>query len=347
MTFSTDDTLVLVALLAAVVALLALAQAIRVPYPILLVLGGLGLGFVPGIPEIELPPDLVLVAILPPLLYGTAFFTSLRELRANVRPIALLSVGLVLTTMLAVAVVAHAFIPGLTWPGAFVLGAIVSPTDPTAATAIAQRLGLPRRLVALIEGESLVNDGTALVAYRFAVAAVVTGSFSLASASGRFVLNVAGGIAIGLAVGYLIRQARRRLHNPPVEITISILSGYFAFLPAQAAGVSGVLAAVTVGIYMGWHTPELTTAQMRLQGIAVWEILFFLLNALLFALIGLQLPAILDGLSGPSPASLVGYGALVCAAVIGARFLWVFPSTYLGRLVSRHEPGLSWQATSV
>src|SRR5688572_13590844 len=177
-------------------------------------------------PRIELPPDIVLVAVLPPLLYGAAFFSPLRELRASVRPIGLLAIGLVLTTTVAVAGVAHAAIPGLDWPTAFVLGAIVSPTDPTAATAIARRLGLPRRLVGLIEGESLVNDGTALVAYRFAVAAVVTGSFSLAAASGRFVLSIAGGIAVGLAGGLVIREVRRRLDNPPVEITISILSGY-------------------------------------------------------------------------------------------------------------------------
>jgi len=335
MTFSAENSLVLVVLLAAAAGLLALAQRIRIPYPILLVLGGLALGFVPGMPRIGLPPDLVLVAVLPPLLYGTAFFTSLRELRANVGPITLLAIGLVLTTMLLVAVVAHTVVPGLSWPGAFVLGAIVSPTDPTAATAIGQRLGLPRRLVALIEGESLVNDGTALVAYRYAVAAVVTGSFSLASASGRFVLSVVGGIAIGLAVGFLIRQARLRIDNPPVEITISILSGYFAYLPAQAAGVSGVLAAVTAGIYLGWHTLELTTAQTRLQGIAVWEVLFFLLNGLLFALVGLQLPVILDALSGRSVGTLLTYAALVAAVVIAARFLWIFPATYFPRLRNR------------
>src|SRR5919198_1545592 len=167
--------------------------------------------------------------------------------------------------------------------------------------------GLPRRLISVIEGESLVNDGTALVAYRFAVAAVVTGSFSLLEASSRFVLNVAGGIAVGLAVGVVLLQVRRRLDNPPVELTISILSGYFAYLPAQAAGVSGVLAAVTVGIYMGWHTLELTTARTRLQGIAVWEILFFVLNGLLFAFVGLQLPAILDALSGRTAGSLLLY----------------------------------------
>jgi len=339
MSFSTDDSLVLAAILVAVALLLIVAHLVRVPYPILLVVGGLGLSFVPGIPEIQLPPDLVLIAVLPPLLYGAAFFTSLRDLRENAGAISLLAVGLVLTTMLVVAAVAHFLIADLSWHGAFVLGAVVSPTDPTAVSAIAERLGLPRRIVALIEGESLVNDGTALVAYKFAVVAVVTGSFSLADAAGSFLLNVVGGIAIGLGVGFLIRQVRRRLDDPPLEITISLLSGFFAYLPAQAAGVSGVLAAVTVGIYMGWHTPELTSAQTRLQGIAVWEILFFLLNALLFALIDLQLPGILDALSGRSTATLVGYAAAVTAAVIAARFLWVVPGTFLtARFRRRRRP---------
>jgi monovalent cation/hydrogen antiporter len=333
--FSAEDSLVLLVLLASATALIVVAQRVRIPYPILLVLGGLALGLIPGMPEIELPPDLVLVAVLPPLLYGTAFFTSLREFRANLKPIAFLAVGLVLLTMLLVAFVAHAVIPGLSWPVAFVLGAIVSPTDPTAATAIAQRLGLPRRLVGLIEGESLVNDGTALVAYRYAVLAVVTGSFSLPSASGHFVLSVAGGIAVGLAVGWLIRQVRLRIDNPPVEITISILSGYFAFLPAYALGVSGVLAAVSAGIYLGWHTLELTSARTRLQGIAVWEIIFFVLNGLLFALVGLQLPVILDALAGKEGEDLLLYAVIVTAVVIGVRFVWVFPTTYLPRLRRR------------
>jgi Na+/H+ antiporter len=349
--FSAGDSLILVGLLVAAAGLLAAAGLARVPYPIVLVLGGLALGFVPGMPHIELPPDLVLVAVLPPLLYGTAFFTSLRELRANARPIGLLAIGLVLTTMVAVAVAAHAAIPGLSWSSAFVLGAIVSPTDPTAATAIAQRLGLPRRLISVIEGESLVNDGTALVAYRFAVAAVVTGSFSLAEASGRFVLNVAGGIAVGLAVGFVVRQVRRRLDNPPVELTISLLTGYFAYLPAQALGVSGVLAAVTVGIYMGWYTPELTTPQTRLQGVAMWEILFFLLNALLFWLVGLQLRDIVDSLSGRPTGTLIRDALVVTTTVIAARIVWVFAAGYLPRLVSRRirerDPVPSWQTKTV
>ena len=276
----------------------------------------------------HLNPDLVLVAVLPPLLYGGAFFTSLRELRANMKAIGFLAIGLVLVTMLAVAAVAHAVIPGLGWAESFVLGAIVAPTDPTASSAIAERLGLPTRLVSLIEGESLVNDGTALVAYRFAVAAVVTGTFSLFDASWHFVLIVLGGIGVGLVVGYLIRQLRKRLDNPPVEIAIALLSGYLGYLPAQALGVSGVLAAVTVGIYMGWHTPELTTVQTRLQGEAVWEIVFLLLNGLLFALVGLQLPSILDALSGRSTAELIGYAAIVSAVVIGARIAWLL-GTYL------------------
>jgi monovalent cation/hydrogen antiporter len=347
MHFGAEDSLVLLALLVAGAALLAIAQVVRVPYPILLVLGGLALGFVPGMPTIELSPDLVLVAFLPPLLYGAAFFTPLRELRANAGSISTLAVGLVLATTVAVAVVAHAVIPELTWPTAFVLGAIVSPTDPTAATAIAQRLGLPRRLVAIIEGESLVNDGTALVVYRVAVVAVVTGSFSLASASARFVVSVIGGILIGLAAGVVIRQVRRRLNNPPVEITISILSGYFAYLPAHALDLSGVLAAVTVGVYMGWYTPELTTSQTRLQGQAVWEIVFLGLNAVLFALVGLQLPAILDELSAArSTGELLGYAALVTAVVVLVRFGWVVVGAYMPRMM-RAGGGPPWKGAVV
>ena len=348
--FSHGDYALLALLLATGLLLLAASQFLRVPYPIVLVLGGAVIGFMPHAPEVHLNPDLVLVAVLPPLLYGGAFFTSLRELRANMRAIGFLAIGLVLVTMLAVAAVAHAIIPGLGWAESCVLGAKVAPTDPTASSAIAERLGLPTRLVSLIEGESLVNDGTALVAYRFAVAAVVTGTFSLFDASWHFVLNVVGGIGVGLVVGYLIRQLRKRLDNPPVEIAIALLSGYLGYLPAQALGVSGVLAAVTVGIYMGWHTPELTTVRTRLQGEAVWEIVFLLLNGLLFALVGLQLPAILDALSGRSTAELIGYAAVVSGVVIGARIAWLL-GTYLlatiNRRVRMDDPAPSWQAKAV
>jgi CPA1 family monovalent cation:H+ antiporter len=325
----TDVALAILGITVSVVALAAIAPAIRIPYPILLVVGGLVLGFVPGMPEFELDPEFVLIAVLPPLLYSAAFFTSLRELRANVKPIGLLSIGLVVATTVVVAVVAHATVDGLTWASAFVLGAVVSPTDPLAATAIARRLGVPRRVVAIVEGESLINDGSALVLYRVAVVAVVSGSFSLWEAGLRFVLTSVGGIAIGLAVGWVVRQVRRRLDNPSVEITVSLMTAYFAALPAELIGVSAVLAAVTAGIYLGWHAPELTTAQVRLQGQAVWEILTFLLNALLFVMVGLQLPAILDELEGIPSGRLLGYAAIVCATVILTRAVLVVPFTML------------------
>ena len=305
--FGAHEELQLLALLLAAAALLLLADPLRIPYPILLVLGGLMLGFAPGVPRADLPPDVVLIGILPPLLYSSAFNTGLRELRRNLRPISLLAIGLVALTMVAVAAVAH-YVIDLSWPAAFVLGAVVSPTDPLAATAVARRFGVPRRAVD-IEGESLVNDGTALVLFRFAVAAVVTGSFSLFDASASFVWSVLGGIAVGLVVGNVIRFVRRRLFNPPLEVTLAFLTGYFAFLPASAIGVSGVLAVVTAGVYMGWHTPELTPGDTRLQGAGFWAIFNFLLNALLFGLVGLQLQPILDELDGYSWQELVGYAA--------------------------------------
>ena len=330
-----QEGLVALALLLAVATMLAIAPAARIPYPILLVLGGLAIGVAPGMPEFELQPELVFFGVLPPLLYSAAFFTSLRELRANARPIGLLAIGLVLVTTVGVAVVAHEFIEGLTWTSAFVLGAIVSPTDPVAATSIAHRLGVPRKLVTIVEGESLVNDGTGLVLYRVAVAAVITGSFSASDTGGLFVLSAAGGIAVGLGVGWLVRHIRRRLDNPPAEITISLLTGYLAFIPADLMGVSAVLAAVTAGVYLGWHTPELTSPQVRLQGYAVWEIVQYLLNALLFVLIGLQLPVVIDALGGFSTATLLGYAALVIGTVIVLRFAWVFLVLHAPKWIAR------------
>ena len=336
-----QDGLVALLLILAVATLLAVAPTLRIPYPILLVLGGLALGLVPGMPEFELEPELVFFGVLPPLLYSTAFFTSLRDLRATVKPIGLLAVGLVVATTVGVAVVAHAFIDGLSWSTAFVLGAIVSPTDPLAATSIARRFGVPRKLVMIVEGESLVNDGTGLVAYRVAVAAVVAGSFSAFYTGGLFLVSVAGGIAVGLVVAWLVRQVRRRLDNPPAEITISLLTGYVAFIPAELIGVSAVLAAVTAGIYLGWHTPELTTPQVRIQALAVWEIVQYLLNALLFVLIGLQLPVVMDALGGYSSATLLGYAALVSGTVVILRFAWVFAVLQAPKWITRRMS--SWQ----
>ncbi len=326
--------LVIFGLLAGIVAFAFLAHLLHVPYPITLVLGGTAIGFIPGIPSVELDPELVLLIFLPPLLYGAAFFTSLRDLRRNARPIALLAIGLVLGTMAAVALIAH-YVIGLEWDVAFVLGAIVSPTDAVAPAEIMRRVGAPRRLVAVVEGENLTNDWTALILYRVAVAAVVSGSFSLLDASVEFVLSGVGGLAIGLVAGRVIREIRRRLDDPPTEMTISILSGYAAYLPAEELGFSGVIAAVTVGVYMGWYTPELTTPLTRLQGVSVWEILTFLLNAVLFLLVGMQLPNIIDDLSGESAGQLILWGALVSTTVIVVRMAWGFTVTYLLRAIDR------------
>jgi CPA1 family monovalent cation:H+ antiporter len=316
---------------------------------VLLVCGGLVLGFVPGLPRLALAPDLVLVAVLPPLLYSAAFFTGLRDLRANLRPISLLAFGLVAATTVGVAIVAHAVIPHLSWGGAFTLGAIVSPTDALAASEVVRRLNLPRRVIAILEGESLVNDGMALVLYKFAVAAAVSGAFSLWDASWRLVVDVTGGIAVGLAVAYVVRQVRRRVDDAPTEVSIALLSGYLAYLPASAIGVSGVLAAVTIGVYMGWYTPELTNVSTRLSGNAFWEILVFLVNALLFALVGLQLHVIASRL--PITFALIREALIVVAAVFLIRVVWVPIFTYVPRLLFRsvreRDPYPPWQAPAV
>jgi monovalent cation/hydrogen antiporter len=329
-----DVELILVSLLVAVAGLGAASRAIGVPYPIVLVVGGLVLGFLPGVPEAELEPDLVLVIFLPPLLYSAAFFANLRDLKADLRAISLLAIGLVIFTAVAVAVAAHALIDGLPWAAAFALGAIVAPTDPVAATAIARRLNVPRRAINVLEGESLVNDGTALVLYRVAVGAV-GGSFSLVEAGVDFVAGAAGGIAIGLAAGWVIAEVRRRIDDPPVEVTISLLSGYAGYVPAERLGCSGVLAAVTVGIYLGWLAPEISTARMRLTGYAMWEILVFLLNALLFVLIGLQLPRIVDGLAGEPTGTIVTVAVVVPLVVIACRLTWVYAMPYVIRALDR------------
>jgi monovalent cation/hydrogen antiporter len=327
--------LLIVGLLVAVAGLSALARWLAVPYPIVLVIGGALFGFVPGVPEVKLDPDVVLVIFLPPLLYAAAFFANLNDIRANLRGVTASSVGLVLVTMGAVAVVAHELIHGLPWVAAFALGAVVSPTDPLAGAAIMRRLGVPRRMVSAVEGEGLLNDATALVAYRVAVAAVVSGSFSLVDAGLSFIAGAAGGVAIGLVVGRVIAAIRARTEDAQVSITISLLSGYAAFVPADALGASGVLAAVTTGVYMGIKGPSIISARTRLQGFMVWDILDFLINAALFALVGLQLRTVVNHLGERSAATLAGYALAVSAVVIVMRLVWFFTVPYLIRALDR------------
>jgi CPA1 family monovalent cation:H+ antiporter len=328
--------LLIAGLLVAVAGLSALARAINIPYPIVLVVGGAAFGFIPGVPDVKLDPDVVLVVFLPPLLYGAAFFANLGDLRSNLRSLTLSSVGLVLITVVAVALAAHALIPGLPWGAAFALGAVVSPTDPLAGALIMRRLGVPRRLVSAAEGEGLFNDATALVAYKVAVVAVVSGSFSLGHASVRFLVSAAGGVAIGLAVGWIVAFIRERTQDAQVSVTISLLTGYAAYIPAQAASVSGVLAAVTAGLYMGFRGPSIIPARIRLQGFFVWDMFDFLLNASLFALVGLQLHSVVqEARVGRSAAELIGWATAISAVVIGARLVWLFTTPYLIRALDR------------
>ena len=329
-----DLQIVIAALFVSAAGLNALANWLKVPYPIPLVIGGLLLGLVPGVPDVHLNPDLVLLVFLPPLLYSSAFFADLRSLRADARVIALNSIGLVIATAAIVALIAHELIH-LPWALSFVLGAILSPTDPAAATAVMRRVGARRRMVNVLEGESLFNDATALVAYKVAVGAAVGAGVSASHTVLEFFGDAAGGIAIGLAVGWLIALVRRRVDDVNTELTISLFSAYGAFVPADQLGVSGVLAAVTAGIYLGFRAPEIATPESRMQGAAMWSVLTFLLNAALFILIGLQLPVIVGGLSGRPAGQVVGYAAAVCAAVIAIRFIWSFLLTFIIRAIDR------------
>src|SRR5579884_222807 len=332
---------VVLGLLMAVAVLAMVARRFRLPYPIVLVLGGLALGFVPDMPRVRLEPDVVFLVFLPPLLFQAAWATSFRDFRANLRSITLLAFGLVLLTTVGVAAVAHALVPGLPWPTAFVLGAVVAPPDAVAATAIMQRLGAPWRVVSVVEGESLVNDATGLVVWRFALAAAATGIFVPWQAGLEFVVAAAGGIAVGLVLGWLLAQVQLRIDDPLIEITLSFLTAYAAYLAAENLHLSGVLAVVTAGLYVGRRSPELLSPNTRLQGLAVWDTAVFVLNGLAFILVGLQLPGILDGLRARPVPSLMLYAAAVCLTVIVARIAWTFPGAYLPRLlpsVRRREP---------
>ncbi len=336
-----------------IVAVFALvARKLTIPYPIFFVIGGLLIGLVPKIPQVRLDPELVFLFFLPPLLYPAALFTSWRDFRTNLRPISLLAVGLVLFTTVAVAFLAYYFI-GLPLAAGFVLGAIISPPDAIAATAIANRLSVPRRIVTILEGESLVNDATALVAYRFAVAAVATGSFSLAHAGGQFVIAGAGGIFVGLAIGWMAQQFHQRVDDPPIEITVSLLTPFAAYLLAERMGISGVLVVVAAGLYLGRRIPELLTSETRLQAGPVWDTIEFILNGFVFILIGLQLPEVLKALSTNAvPLRHAIRSALIISfAIILIRILWVFPATYLPRLIFRklcqHDPCPRWRHVTI
>ncbi len=334
------SALTLILLLFAVVAgLRLLADRTGIPLPTLLVLGGLGVALMPGLPRLVLDPDTVFLVFIPPLLFWASIRTSLRDLKRNLRAITLLAVALVLATMAVVARTTHALLPELPLAVCFVLGAIVSPPDAVAVIASTRRLKLPRDMLVILEGESLVNDAAALVAYQIALAAVVSGTFSIPRAGAELVLTGAGGIAIGLATGWCVGWLRLRMpRSSVVENTVSLLSPFIAFIPANALGCSGVLAVVAMGLYFGRKGPRVLTAQTRLQGTAMWEMLTFILEGLIFIFIGLELPEVVHGLEPGTFGKLIGVSLAVAAAMIVTRMVLVFPGAYLPRWLDR-RPG--------
>jgi monovalent cation/hydrogen antiporter len=327
-------------LLLAATALAGLARRLDVPEPIVLVIGGLVLGLVPGLPhefsQIALPPDLVFLLFLPPILFASAFFTSVRDFKANLRPILLLSVALVVFTMVVVAVTAHLLVPSLGWPIAFALGAIVAPPDAVAASAVFQRLGVPRRLVTILEGESLVNDATALVALRTALAVAGGSAFSALDVSIEFVLVAVGGVVFGLVTGWIAWRIIARIDDTILGIVLTLLIPVGVYAPAeQLLHVSGVLAVVTAGLVAGRGAAHALTSAQRILGEATWRTTLFVINGAVFVLIGLQLPLVLRDVGAQYDRSaLVALAVIVSAVTIVARVVWVFPATYLPRYLS-------------
>jgi monovalent cation/hydrogen antiporter len=337
---------IFVLLLVVVAAVAVVASRLKIPASILLVLTGVVLAIVPGLPTVELAPQLVLLLVLPPVIYSSAVAMSWREFRFNLRPISLLAVGCVTFTTLAIAAATH-WLLGLAWPVGFVLGAIVSPPDALAPLAIAHRMQIPRRILFILEGEGLANDATALILYRFAVAAVSIGVFAFGQALGMFAAIVAGEIVWGIGVGWLMLRLRRWVNDPRIEITLSILTPFFAYWPPERLGGSGVLATVTTGLYISWNGLRLISAATRLQGIFFWDFLIYLIEGMVFLITGLQARTLIDHIRDYSMSELAVSAAVVSAVVIMARFAWMYPATYLPRwlfpAIKRRDPSPPWQ----
>jgi monovalent cation/hydrogen antiporter len=337
----------LILLLIVIAAVAVAADRLRIPAVILLVLTGVVLALIPGLPVVRLDPDVVLLLILPPVIYSSAVAMSWSEFRFNLRPISLLAIGCVVFTTVAVAAASH-WLLRLPWPVGFLLGAIVSPPDSVAPLAIARRMGLPRRIVVILEGEGLANDATALILYQFAVAVVIDGRlFSLPTAVGSFAAILLGELVWGIAIGWLMLRLRRWVHNPRIEILLSVLTPFLAYWPPERLGGSGVLATVTAGLYISWNGLRLISPATRLQGIFFWDFLNYVIEGLVFLLTGLQANALMNATRSASVAVLVAAGALVSAVVIITRFAWMYPATYLPRwlipALARRDPSPPWQ----
>jgi monovalent cation/hydrogen antiporter len=333
-------------LLIAIAAVGVVAKRSNVPPAILLVLTGLVLALIPGLPAVRLAPELVLLLVLPPLIYSSAVAMSWGEFRFNLRPISLLAIGCVVFTTVAAAAAAH-WLLGLSWPVGFVLGAIVSPPDAVAPLAIARRMQLPRRILVILEGEGLANDATALILYRFAIVAVSAGAFSFGKAAGEFAVILGGELLWGIAVGWLMLRLRRWVADAQIEIVLSILTPYVAYWPPQHLGGSGVLATVVAGLYVSWNGSSMISAATRLQGIFFWDVLVYLIEGIVFLMTGLQARTLITGLGTYSLSALAGSAVVVTVVVILARFVWIFPATYLPRwlipAIARKDPSPPWQ----
>lgn len=345
------DIHTLILLLLVVAGCGVIAHRFQFPEPILLVVTGMLLSFLPGIHHVVLEPEFIFLVFLPPLLYVNAFNTSWRDLKDNTRIMFLMAVGLVLVSTVAVGWVASELIGTLTLAAAFALGAIVSPPDAVAASAITEKLSVPRRVVTILDGESLLNDATALVLLSFAVTAVTSGTFSMEDALLRFVIVSIGGVAVGLGMGWLLSWVRHRVNDAPIEITLSLLSPYAAYLPAEWLHVSGVLACVTTGLYVGWKGPRMMSSYTRLESQAVWRMVTFLLNGLIFLITGLQLPVVLQGLQDYTPLALTGYALGIIATAILVRLVYVFITaylpTYLFKSIRDRDPYPPWQSVFI
>ncbi len=343
---------IIILLLAVVTALAQVTDKIRIPYPILLVLAGIAIGVVPGLPVITLDPDVVFLIFLPPVLYAAAWNTSWPDFKEAIRPISLLAIGCVLFTMLIVAMAAHYFIPDFGWAESFVLGAIVSPPDAVAATAATKGLKIPKRIITILDGESLVNDATGLIAYRYAVAAAASGTFIFWLAGINFFYVAGLGIAVGLIIGYVFFWIHKITpNNSTTDTTFTLLTPYAAYLLAEEFHASGVLSVVAAGLFLSPRSSQVFSNRTRLQATAVWDTMIFILNGVIFILIGLQLPIILRHITSDSIGMLFLYGAVVSLAAVVARILWVFPGAYLPRWFSKsireREPDTNVQGVSI
>jgi Na+/H+ antiporter len=337
---------ILVYLLVVITVVAFAAARLKIPPSILMVLTGVAAALIPGLPPVELAPDFVLLLVLPPVIYSAAVAMSWREFRFSLRPITALAIGCVLFTTIAAAAASH-WVLGFPWTVGFVLGAIVSPPDAVAPLSIVRRMGLPRRIAVILEGEGLANDATALILYRFAIVAVSAGVFSFGQATSTFAAILVGEVFWGIGVGWLMLRLRRWVGDPRIEILLSILTPFLAYWPPEHLGGSGVLATVTTGLYISWNGFRLISAATRLQGIFFWSFFIYIIEGMIFLLTGLQARKLIAGISNYSISELVLSAALISAVVIGTRFVWMFPATYLPRwlipALARKDPAPPWQ----